>query len=959
MANIEWSLSPAGVELSVRAVAGLVQVDRWSLEGLQAANGRPASIAPLLRVIDGDDVVARSDTSVTIPHLIVAGLSENELKLLTLPVRRDPIIAVRSRGALPDAEFALEVGLSYPGRVQKLVSRVGAVVHDADEKYVLSEWTFRLLESIDQFNVAPPKDLEERLRAWGRIRALATDEVQFDNYLAELRIVVASRFALRPFVNAAKEADFEISLVDPVKGEPLLSDARHEAFNRGFRGFPTIRGKYPAGGGLHVVLDLRVQGAVVAVHRAQNGTAKERRDFLRAPHAHIRAGLPEGLLDMELSDVFQDAGLSDRVVAVGLYEPHVLPWLVRKGTSWLPPERAGLRVGDRQIELSREEAQALLGQVTEAAAGGKAEVHHGADAIPASDETRDALEHIIREFELPGAPPRPPEDSAEEPSPEEPGGKQVLQIFDNLELLGYKTTEAKRSGFPRSLEGLLQTPLLPHQVEALDAVMSHYERGRPGVLIADDMGLGKTLTALAFLSWLKSLQSAGLVPEKPFLLVAPTGLLRNWVDESTKRLSPTALRFRVEAHGMEMRALRTSPMGTKELRVGLPVLDFGRLQRADWVLTTYETLRDYQHSFGRVAWGCIVFDEAQKIKNPAVAMTDAAKAMNADFRVAMTGTPVENRLADLWSIVDAVHPGRLGTLKTFVGVYEGDGDDVRASLRALRAELTAPPPFMIRRLKETHLVGLPKREFHLEREVMPAEQATAYSDAVRRARAPNAQPLEFLQEFRRISLHPRAPATGDDTDFVAASARMRVLFRCLDRVKEANEKALVFLEDLEMQGHLAGVIQRRYGLAKPPLIISGQVPGQKRKGRVDAFEQRPDFDVMILSPRAAGVGLNIVAANHVIHLTRWWNPAVEDQCNDRVYRIGQTKRVHVYLPSAVHPMFGDSSFDVMLHGLLEEKRERSRQALTPMEVSAQDLGAFFNSVRGAAVAEDRPSTPKG
>lgn len=942
---LEWKIVPQGVCFSVRRRDGVrVAVERWALEPVATPRASPASIAPLLRLLDSDDAELQRLDELLVSHAVVATFSGVEAGLLALPPRRDPAVAIRSRGNVTEASFALECELSFPGAKAAVIERTGSMVTVDGVSFLLSSPLFRLLEAVDEFNASTPADAEERMRAWGAIRALATDEVQYDNYLGDLRVIVAHRFSLRPFVNARGEPDFDVTFIDPLSEQPVLAESRQDSFGKGFRRFPSVRNRYPAGNGTHVVLEPRVQNALVAAHRAMRGTPSERREFIRSPHAHIRAVLPDALGEFDLSEIFHDADLSERVVAVGIYEPRVLPWLVRKGHSWLPPEGGGIRIGETSLELSPESASKLLTEVREARAEGRPAVTFGEISVPATADAEVALEHLVSEF-TPSSPPEAVQSSAVVTAVDEGNGKQVLQIRANLEAVEYESGESKSRRLPRSTDGLLRTTAMPHQTEALGWLMDHYEAGRPGVLVADDMGLGKTLTALAFLAWLKRLQANGKLAERPFLLVAPTGLLRNWADESTKHLVGGVLGNRLDAHGATLRAMRLAAGGTKEFDAGLPVLDVAKLQRADWVLTTYETLRDYQHSFARVAWGCLVFDEAQKLKNPTVAMTDAAKAMNADFRIAMTGTPVENRLADLWSIVDTVHPGRLGALKAFVSTYEAESPDAAAALGRLRDELVSPPPFMVRRLKEDKLPGLPEREIHLYREPMGRKQAHAYTEAVKRARTPGTKMLAFLHDCRRISLHPEDVASlSSDEALVEDSARMRVLFRCLDQVRAAGEKALVFLDSLELQGVLAGYIQRRYQLAKPPLIISGEVAGAKRKGRVDDFQSREGFDVMILSPRAAGIGLTITAANHVIHLARWWNPAVEDQCNDRVYRIGQRKKVHVHVPCAVHPTYGDESFDVKLNALLDRKREMSKDVLAPPEVSESELNAMFQSI---------------
>ena len=236
---------------------------------------------------------------------------------------------------------------------------------------------------------------------------------------------------------------------------------------------------------------------------------------------------------------------------------------------------------------------------------------------------------------------------------------RFLEVIDNLDEIRFRRERRPcRPGISAAVPAL-QTKLLPHQQIGLVWLQRHWEAGNWGALLADDMGLGKTLEALAFISCLvKHSETEGL-PQLPVLVVAPTGLLRNWKDEHDKHLSGGGLGRVVEAHGSALRHLRKGTVAGRggELAGGQPLLDLQPLKTADWVLTTYETLRDYQHSFGRIRWRAGVFDEAQKIKNPGARVTDAALAMNIDFALLMTGTPVENRPADIWSMLDRAEPG--------------------------------------------------------------------------------------------------------------------------------------------------------------------------------------------------------------------------------------------------------------------------------------------------------------
>jgi SNF2 family DNA or RNA helicase len=220
---------------------------------------------------------------------------------------------------------------------------------------------------------------------------------------------------------------------------------------------------------------------------------------------------------------------------------------------------------------------------------------------------------------------------------------------------------------------------------------------------------------------------------------------------------------------------------------------------------------------------------------------------------------------------------------------------------------------------------------------MPTPQRTAYEAALDEVRDTTEAGgvLKALARLRSISLHPFRDETCDDRAFVDASARLRVLFEVLDGIEARHERALVFLDDRAMQARLASVVQRRYHLSAPPVIINGAMPGEKRQAHVNRFQAAsPGFGVMLLSPRAGGVGLTLTNANHAIHLERWWNPAIEDQCTGRVLRIGQTRPVRVYVPQAV--CSGRRSFDQNLNALLQRKRQLVRETLGAGEMSEDE-----------------------
>jgi SNF2 family DNA or RNA helicase len=487
------------------------------------------------------------------------------------------------------------------------------------------------------------------------------------------------------------------------------------------------------------------------------------------------------------------------------------------------------------------------------------------------------------------------------------------------------------------------------------------------------MGLGKTVQAIAFMAWLRAEATAGRRSAAPILIVAPTGLLGTWRDEIGRHLAPPRLGPLTPAFGAALKSLREEDsFDDRDIDTGRAALRSEAWQDSGVVLTTYETLRDYHFSFAKTRFGLIVFDEVQKLKNPASQLTRAAKTLNGAFVLAMTGTPVENRLQDLWSIMDVAAPGLLGSSRDFERRHPAD--DV-AALGALKAQLTEEadgrPPHMLRRLKTDALEGLPTKHIHRFEAEMPPLQARAYRDLVIRAAAGasggtmgQGGMLSILAGMRGVSLHPVDPrlAVGDLDAYAQDSARLAHTLSVLQEIAAKREKALVFVEDLAMQDRLAGLIQTRFALRHTPIRINGGVPGIRRQELVRRFQEAPaGFDVMILSPKAGGVGLTLTAANHVIHLSRWWNPAVEDQATDRVYRIGQSRDVHVHLPMAVHPdpLIRATSFDLRLDALIERKRQLTRDLFLPPGGEEADLAELFREVSepGPAPTEMTPASP--
>jgi hypothetical protein len=950
--TLRWSIDGDGLRLYCQLEDEELPFDEWGRrEDLRTSDGARVRLAPALALAEADRAEVRPDGSLWLPSETVASLQPADLAGLGLPAAAPFTIRIDKTGILTDKNFSIRASLVKSGGQQVVGPQVdGSIVKIGSRSYTLSDPLFSVLRAVDRLNEA--SDFESRGPHLEALQRSLPPDALADDYLKFVHIGRADSFTVLPRVNQAGEVDFDVRPSRagdkdsdvPSSGlsyRAVLPEAREAEWNRQFRSSATVRRTYAAGSGHYITLSDALRDALGTIGKVQQSPSHVRAAFVRNPRAFIRENIGEFLPEEALESLFWESGeYSSRVREVGLWQPKVLPFVRKRRQSWLPPEEIGLRVGDQMVRIDPKDADRLLGELTAARNQEIPSIDYQGNRIPATDEAIASVKELVQAV----APAAPPSAPGERPAQSQPRARIAVLIADNLQSTEFQRELYGRQGVVGDSSSRVVSQLYPFQMEGVRWLQNLWVAGAAGGLLADDMGLGKTVQTLAFLAWLRDLQEQGVVERKPILIVGPTGLLRNWKAEHDVHLRDGGIGSLFEAHGLRLRQLRQS-LRTSELDIGIPVLDVGSLGQQDCVLTTYETLRDYQHSFAKVRWGIVILDEAQKVRNPGALMTESVKALNSEFTVALTGTPVENHLADLWCITDAVQPGCLGALKPFVDYYQPEGSSNPERLDSLKALLTErQPPTMLRRMKHSQLRGLPSITVHVVRSEMPPSQAAAYDAVISAARAGAAKKgsmLQALHHMRAVSLHPLNDFDGNHGEFIAASARLVECFKALDVIASAGEKALIFLEALSLQGVVAELIQRRYGLSAPPLIINGSVEGSRRKARVDTFQSRDGFDTMVLSPRAAGVGLTITEANHVIHLSRWWNPAVEDQATDRVYRIGQLRPVHVYTPLAVHPRLGDSSFDVRLHQLVQAKRELSRNVLTPPTMSESELTDLY------------------
>lgn len=454
-----------------------------------------------------------------------------------------------------------------------------------------------------------------------------------------------------------------------------------------------------------------------------------------------------------------------------------------------------------------------------------------------------------------------------------------------------------------------------------------------GACLADDMGLGKTIQVLSLLLMLKTQRSpAG---RRPALLVLPASLLANWKTE-IERFAPSLRPL--FAHPSQIKVDDLKAVGKQPERV---------LADTDAVLTTYSMLTRMEW-LSSIDWSLVVLDEAQAIKNPTARQTRAAKQLKAGARIVLTGTPVENRLTDLWSIFDFLCPGLLGSVKTFGGFVkrlEQRPKDQYGPLRKLVG------PYILRRMKtdKSIIADLPDKVelqafCHLsKRQAVLYEQSVRELSEVLRGQqegiARRGLILAFIMRFKQLCNHPDQ-WLGSGGYSPEDSGKFHRLRELCEEIAERQEKTLVFSQFREITAPLASFLETVFGRAG--LVLHGGTAVAKRKQIVDSFQREDGPPFMVLSLKAGGTGLNLTAATHVIHFDRWWNPAVENQATDRAFRIGQTRNV------MVHKFVCQGTIEEKIDALIRDKTALAGEILdegVPKLVTEMSDGELLDLVR--------------
>ncbi len=428
-----------------------------------------------------------------------------------------------------------------------------------------------------------------------------------------------------------------------------------------------------------------------------------------------------------------------------------------------------------------------------------------------------------------------------------------------------------------------------------------------GTLLADDMGLGKTIQILAHLQNLKK-------QGRTSLIVVPASLLENWrleIQKFTPNLSVAILHPQL---------MKSEEMNSVNLRLNV----------YDLIITTYGMLGRYQW-IKSYKWFYVICDEAQNLKNPLTRQTKDVKELQCDHRCAITGTPVENRLSDLWSIFDFVNPGLLGTFHEFKN-FAKSLDDNPERYGRLR---NVVHPYILRRSKtdKTIINDLPDKVEIKTWCTLSKKQALLYENLVLKLEdaLKNAEGIErkglilgFLSKFKQVCNHNDHYAGSGTFDPQDSGKFLRLAELC-ETIYEKREKMLIFTQFAEIIEPLAHYLQGIFGT--PGLTLSGATTVKKRKEAVEKFQSNDYIPFFILSLKAGGVGLNLTAANHVIHFDRWWNPAVENQATDRAFRIGQKRNV------IVHKFICKGTVEEKIDALIDDKRKLASEVTSSSEES--------------------------
>ncbi len=897
-------------------------------------SGYAAYYEPLQELVDNGYGTIQGD-EYHIPFLSIYELDTIEREILELPSTYPFELYIQSSGLITKANFQYTYSFcSFAPNGDRYKYSLNGPVISLDlsikslplQDYLLTRDQYCLIAAIDEFNQIEEKTKHGNLIKFTEIKELSEEAATvLDSTLAKKNVILPAHIKI-----GFEYKDGQLEVI------PTISSEDGEKFTHSFDAYKQVQKVYPirskSRGKTHVLLNEEQQEVLKKI--------KEKYRIVSDPKVIEKiVDSPESVFGTECVD-FSDL-YSDRVITIGLYKPKVYPFISPYKSQWIP----GFSVEDKKNGTSNiaikdyQELSSLKEAIDTSKASNAKTVEYKGVQIPV-----DRAEQI----EIDAKNQLDKNEPVTEFGPNSLEGKKkstkVLIIKENTDDLDYSAM-GKTYELPEKLKLLddkyleKDITLKNHQEQGVAWLQNLLTSHQKGCLLADDMGLGKTLQLLYLIDWhFRNYRDN----QNPYLVVAPVSLLENWEREYK--------RFFVSPR-LPILTISSAPQNQDKSFVD-------NLSAKQIVLVSYETMRRAQLNFGAVNFAIVVLDEAQKIKTPSTLVTNAAKALKCDFRVAMTGTPIENTFMDLWCIIDFSIPGLLGNAKQFAKNFsyplKKRETDVQAIGNKIRDEVGG---YFLRRLKVDIADELPKKETVYIKVQMPELQLIRYRAAMDRpidkTKFGKDNMLFRIMQIRKLSDHPFLEnddiSAYSEEQIITSSAKMIATFQILDSIKSKQEKVIIFSISKSMQRMLQHTVYYKYGIN--PRIVNGDTSTKSGHGNnlsrqqtIDAFQETEGFNVIIMSPLAAGMGLNVVGANHVIHYSRHWNPAKEMQATDRVYRIGQTKDVKIYYPMAISADF--DTFDVVLEELLNRKMNLSTSALYPSEMLEVDKEDLFTTIFG-------------
>ncbi|MDC1294991.1 SNF2-related protein [Myxococcota bacterium] len=961
------------------------QADGWELLAIDdALVFRPQQRTGAFRIFSGNAVLPGDSVRVELESLVRQGHAEGsgeEIRIKSSALRsleaEQAEFLTRFCSSLPCSvhvnhsqtlghpEFQLSLEYKH-GASKAYPEFYGCLARMEGLSYLVPNEVLDLQDEVAALNALSPEEkvsVQGILKRWAHVAiAAAAAEARTDAYLSGERVVVPEKIAL----NVVQNENGYASIVPTIEGVPVNSMSTAFLAENQVEDIYNLQAE--DGGRTRIVVDEDVRPVLEAIRPYRRLNAREQDEVFSRPDEILPDGISSDVVDMSL--------FGPRVREIGEYPASVRAfsqaprdWAGGLGEDSADddgsePNSAETQVGivveylDGTAETetfdSPEEAESLRDAIESALARNLPVVEFRDRKLPVSEQLKEEVERCVRELHEREAVTPDPVDSEIEKD-RGPSGVVGPLVWDNEEGAEYSEEDRVDVGaepFARPAALRDEIVLKPHQEHGVQWLAQNVRDGKRGALLADDMGLGKTLQALTFAAWLIEQDSlatglhADRGPWDPILVVCPVILLDVWREELEKFFDDSIFLPYAVLDSSALRKYRLEK--GKEGKVAKSVLDLDAIRNHRLVISNYDAVTNYGFSFAKIRWSVVICDESHHFKEPSTRVSQVMKSLNTEFRVAMTGTPVVNRLMDVWNLVDFLRPLRLGSQKEFRDEFEpkneeeGALDGARRLQKTLRV-VTGPPlssdSVVLRRSKEQELSGLPKKvEVRIE---CPLSQVQR--DAYRRVQTLASQKggqgvmFKVLSSLNRLLQHPALEGAvsleSSPSELLSTGPKVRALVDELRKIQKRGEKVLVFAILIKMQHILKRVLDEEFGLDVS--IINGQSQSsgakvrQRRLGMIKDFSAGSGFDVMILSPDVAGVGLTITAANHVFHFGRWWNPAREDQATDRTHRIGQEKDVKVYRLIGTDPDSELRTFDEHLDDLITERRQTAEHFLVP------------------------------